>query len=170
VKINSSHAQLFKVFGEFCLYVLNDKEKGIELLQISKRLSHKNILNSQNEPNIETLMNEPVANAIVSNKKSDIGQILNINLLFSVMFGYQKDEIVGKKCDSIMPIIFGEFHQEFMLRFYDSIQDQNLDSKYVGSDQKNYGKNKNGYIFPINYRVSFIEETKYFVSFEAENT
>ncbi len=56
------------------------------------------------------VMNEPIAIAEISNKKNEYGTIKNINLLFAMLFGYSREEIIKKKIDLIIPVAYSSVH------------------------------------------------------------
>jgi len=57
----------------------------------------------------------------VSAKKVDPGVILNMNTLFTTFFGYQKEELLGKKINLLMPQIYSEMHDKYLIECFDNI-------------------------------------------------
>jgi hypothetical protein len=54
--------------------------------------------------------------------------------------------------------------------FCDNLHTNVLDSHYIEEEQRNYGKTKSGFIFPLLYTVLLIDESQYFVKFQTQNT
>ncbi|EGR30163.1 PAS domain S-box family protein [Ichthyophthirius multifiliis] len=114
--------------------------------------------------------NEPRPYIIAQKRKTQQTTIQNINMLFSVLFGYQRDEIIGKDLSLILPNIISIYHESLVNKMLENIYVTTLESNYFNREQKNFAKNKNGYIFPILYNVRPITEDfqKFFVVFEAD--
>lgn len=70
------------------LNVLNDKTKGLELLKEAKIVKdslRQDMMENKDEINLET---SPVPFICVSATKKDKGNILQLNQLFTTLFGY----------------------------------------------------------------------------------
>ncbi|EGR33143.1 PAS domain S-box family protein [Ichthyophthirius multifiliis] len=162
-KINPRVFQTIKVFGKFLINVLNDKENGLQLLEKAKQISQQEEQNEDknNEGINEDYKSEPVAYSVITNKKGEYGYIQSINLLFCILFGYQKEELIGKKIQMIIPNLYQQIHETLLQRFYENITLGIFESNYIGIDQYKFGRNKNGYIFPIFYRVNLLLEDGY---------
>lgn len=57
-----------------------------------------------------SVVTQPIAHAIISNKKGERGVIKQVNALFCILFGLQRDEILNKKINIIMPKIYSDIH------------------------------------------------------------
>ncbi len=109
--------------------------------------------------------NLPIAYAVVSNiKKQNLGKITNVNLLFSVLFGYQKEELMNKPIELIVPQLFHEFHGQQIVKFQEKINAGILDEFYIGQEHHRFGKDSNGYIFPLIYKVNLNEDGSNFIA------
>ncbi|EGR29894.1 PAS domain S-box family protein [Ichthyophthirius multifiliis] len=157
-KINNKIPQTIKTFGKYLIYVLNDRENGEILIEKAKNLAQ---LDENNEDKVEKILdfkNEPIAYSLVKNKKGEVGQIENVNLIFSVLFGYQKEEIQGKQIQLIIPNLYSEIHQQFMQRYFENVSLGIFDSNYINEDQQKFGRSKNGYLVALFYRVSILTD------------
>ncbi len=72
-------------------------------------------------------------------------------------FGYSKEEIQGKKINLIMADIYAQHHDNFFMMYISNLSAGNTASKYLEQNQSFFGKNKNGYIFPIISKVFFYQ-------------
>lgn len=113
--------------------------------------------------------NEPFI--YVGARKSESGVILNMNSIFTALFGYTKDEIIGKRINQLMPHKYAEKHDLYLNAFFENIviNLRDIDSDYLEVDQNRLFKHKNGYIFPLIYKVSFqSNEFRYVAVFRSE--
>lgn len=102
---------------------------------------------------------------VVRATRDEAGSIVRVNLLFSSLFGFSKEEVLGKKINLLMPEIYSANHNDFLNRFLEnSAQDQFYESKYLNVAQNFYGKNRSGYIFPMSSKVIFLKEQLSFIA------
>ena len=102
---------------------------------------------------------------VVRATKDDAGTVVRVNLLFSALFGYSKEDIITKKINILMPELYALNHNDFLNRFLEnSAADQFYESKYLNVNQNFYGKNKSGYIFPMTSKVIFLKEQLSFIA------
>ncbi|EGR30840.1 PAS domain S-box family protein [Ichthyophthirius multifiliis] len=160
-KINSKIHQTIKTFGKYLIYVLNDRENGKILLEKAEFIQQQQEQVEKKEDNIEKIFDfksEPIAYLVVKNKKGEIGHIEQCNMLFSALFGYQKEEVQNKQIQVILPNIYVEIHQQFLQRYYENVALGITNSNYLNENQYSFGKNRNGYIFPLFYYVSVLTD------------
>ena len=102
---------------------------------------------------------------VVRATRDEAGSIMRINLLFSSLFGYSKEEIINKKINILMPELYAMNHNDFLNRFIENTNaDQYYESKYLNINQNFFGKNKSGYIFPMTSKVIFLKEQLLFIA------
>ena len=156
--IDLNMAEIMKIYANFLIYILNDKEQGKQYLeQMRQRIElegrkHKNI---KHDP-----LNQPKATALVSLREHNLGVIQKANLLFSSLFGYQVEQIQGKNMNVIIPLLFQSYHEQFLIRFKEELhdieqEDEEGEAGYLGNPQKRFGVTKNGYLMQLNYIVDF---------------
>lgn len=148
MRIQHDKPLILKVFGEYLINIINDKDEGLHLLEKYEQLLNQE--KQQQKDNYFELLNEPVALAIISNKRNEIGQFTYVNLLFSSLFGFQKEEVIGKRIQLIMPLLYSGYHEDFMHKFQEKLQ-LGEESEYLQMEQYRMGKCKNDYIFPLEY-------------------
>lgn len=94
----------------------------------------------------------------ISNKeifKNNIGDIININNTCCSMFGFVKDELIGKKnVNSIIPKFMRNNHEKNIKNIFnnDLSDKKSKEFKRIYS----FGLNKSGYIFPVNMSLSLL--------------
>ena len=60
------------------------------------------------------------------------------------MFGYNEEELIGRKVTILVPPPFNKHHDDFIFR-YQTTKKSNI----IGRERKVFGSHKSGYIFPI---------------------
>ncbi|CAD8148889.1 unnamed protein product [Paramecium pentaurelia] len=175
-KINSNMPYTMQVFGNFMIHVMNDSKGGINLLNKAKQLKEHLRKNQQVHKDIFNFETDQIPFIYVSAKKSDTGNILQMNSLFTAYFGYTKEEIVGKKINILMPQKYAENHDKYMSNFFDNFvlnlrQEVGIESEYLDVDQNRLFKHKNGYLFPLTYQVTLhLDSLVYIATFKSEAT
>lgn len=94
-------------------------------------------------------MNEPIAYLISYKKKSDPTIFQSSNLLFSMMFGFSKENIIGKEISIILPNLYAKIHENLINKLKEKILLGNYSSTYINTTQERYAKSSSGYIFLI---------------------
>ncbi len=86
-----------------------------------------------------------------------------------MLFGYQLEELQGKKLDLVLPHLLKDYHEALLERFAELIEGD-YQSEYVGAPQKRFGKSKSGYLLPMHYTVYLMEERdQFFAEFQASD-
>ncbi|KAL4493019.1 hypothetical protein ABPG72_020798 [Tetrahymena utriculariae] len=171
IKIREDIPKILKIFGQFFIYVLNEKESGIELI---KKAKEQIVVGKEKEKDGKegnyNYKDNPIPYLLVNNAhKYEVGQILDLNSLFSIHFGYQREELIGKQVEIIIPQLISQYHQQIMITYYENMQLGQIESNYINEPQQRFGKNRNGYIFPIQYKVIPLndEMSRYVVEFQS---
>ncbi|KAL4426723.1 hypothetical protein ABPG74_006095 [Tetrahymena malaccensis] len=171
LKIKEDIPKILKIFGQFFIYVLNEKESGLELI---KKAKEQIVVGKQKEKEGQegnyNYKDNPIPYLLVNNgHKYEVGQIIDLNSLFSIHFGYQREELIGKQVETIIPQLISQYHQQIMITYYENIQLGQIESNYINEPQQRFGKNRNGYIFPIQYKVIPLNDeiSRYVVEFQS---
>ncbi len=94
------------------------------------------------------LENAPDAIVIVDEK----GIIQLVNIQAETLFGYSREEIVGKEVEMLMPAALHAAHASHRKDFY-----KNLQFRSMGTGLSLYGRKRNGDEFPVEISLSPIE-------------
>lgn len=119
----------------------------ISLGDIDKFKDTENRLN-QSQAVFELIL-EDISDAIFTSDEK--GEILFVNRAVSEMFGYEKDELVGKNLKYLMPFPFNESQDNFMEGTLSAGS-----KKIIGKDREIFGLRKNDAVFPIELVISKI--------------
>lgn len=105
-----------KLYCDFLVDILHDKENA-QVYQ--KKLSDlENAQNKFDENNLYHLnykiltQNEEYKYVVAGSENTNFGIIINISISVCAMFGYKKEELVGKHINGIIPDIFEKKHGE----------------------------------------------------------
>ena len=163
-----------KLYSEFLLQILNDKEKSNELKKVledinSNYYEQQVIINSNNERQIGMNSNIEDENIlIVSADNDNIGTILNVSLGICTIFGYTKKELINSKIEIILPNILSEAHTKLIYqRAYDykNMLNENLGSiekiKFDIMHNTTYGIDKENYMIDIKIIVNIAYSSLY---------
>ena len=146
IKINSHIPSVFKLYGQFLLNILNDTENGEKFVEQFNELVLK-IYNSDINKKINYNGTYNKSGLMFAGfHKNEFGHIKKINKEFINMFKISKEEAINKKIEIIMPSIYSDNHVDFILNFIKNNQDKEV---YFLKDNNFFGKDKNGFIFPI---------------------
>ena len=83
--------------------------------------------------------------------KEAFSTIININLVCASLFGYNKNELIGKKVTSLMPNIYAIFHDSFIENYLSSNE-----SKFLSKDRILFALHHSNYIFPVYLNVKVL--------------
>lgn len=92
------------------------------------------------------IMNSTIDGIIVMNSQ---GRILTVNPSVEDIFGYERDELVGKNISFLMPAPVATKHGEYLAQYLSTKQ-----SNIIGQVVEVEGKRQNGVCFPLELTVS----------------
>ncbi|CAD8148074.1 unnamed protein product [Paramecium pentaurelia] len=176
-KKNSLGFADLKTLANFYYQVFNDSFMG-QILKNQHKLAKQQLqVKVEDEDLIENnIEKHPIPFLQVCARKSEIGKIINLNSLFTTFFGYQKEELRGKSINILMPKVYAEQHDNYLIEFFDNMlinmqNDGDYPRTYIDQEQLQFIKHRNGYIIPFIYRVSFnIDSLQYLVCFKSDPT
>jgi len=108
---------------------------------------------------IEALFLYATEGILIVNEK---GEIIRINPSAEKLFGYEKDELAGKKIEVLIPQRFSSRHEGHREKF-----NKNPHPRSMGAGMELYGLKKNGAEFPVEISLSpySAEGKKYVIGF-----
>lgn len=143
-KSKSKIIELSKTIGVLKRSLVKIKEKEKQLVTIQNRLA--SVLNT-------------IGDAIITINKE--GNIVMVNPAFEKIWGYKKDEVLGKNLEEMMPDKYREAHKAGMNRYLETgvenVINQNLEL---------HALHANGTVFPIEIHISEtrIDDDLYFTA------
>ena len=151
-KINPDESLILRTYGRFLIDIQNDDVEGYELLQKARKLLSKKIYYQIARKNSFDAGIDQYPYVEVIGNGNDMGKIKNANLLFTILVGVNRDEIIDKKINNFMPDIFAQYHDTFFKNY--NSRDEDVDIKYLDNDNELFVKSRSGYIIPVVLRVT----------------
>eukprot|EP00347_Sterkiella_histriomuscorum_P005463 403356519 len=149
-----------KLYAQFQIEVLNDKEGGNELLLKAKESSQikSNFDIGGNADDIIVGgmgLNQQDGSPLIylSGENDRLGLISNLNLSACRVFGYlRKEELINKNIKVLQPGIYSFYHDEFIRSALLKSSEQ-----MTNKERSIYGKHISGYIFPLSLQIKFFQ-------------
>ena len=156
-----------KLYSQYLIDILNDQEsankynsKLIELEQAKHQYNEDNIFNM----NFKAMSrSEEYKYIVISCSPGNFGIICNMSLSVNVLFGFTKEELVGRPLDYILPELFIIPHkkllQEKVDKFKKSIILKNNTTSKIHSESRlieTFGRTKMKYLVPIKMKIVLV--------------
>ena len=151
-KINPDESLIMRTYGRFLIDIQNDAVEGYDLLQKARKLLSKKIYYQIARKNSFDAGVDQYPYVEVIGNGNDMGKIKNANLLFTILVGVNRDEIIDKKINNFMPDLFAQYHDTFFKNY--NSRDEDVDIKYLDNDNELFVKSRSGYIIPVILRVT----------------
>ena len=109
-----------------------------------------------NEEQLNALFNYATIGIIVTDVR---GTIINFNKRAETIFGYLKEEVLGKTVELLIPANFRKAHEHYRHDFYEHPSPRNM-----GHGRDLFGQKKDGTEFPVEVSLSnYTIDTELFV-------
>lgn len=119
-----------------------EKEKrAAELRSINKELAIQNEEKEKRTAEISRFFQHATEGILVAN---ELGEIIKINLSAEKLFGYEKNELIGKKIEKLVPKRFSKIHVAHRNDF-----NRHPHARSMGTGLELYGLKKDGTEFPV---------------------
>jgi len=135
LKISNSNGEAIKMQAIYINCILNDPLAAMKLLD-------------RHGQNSSTTEDQGFAVATVSGSLTTLGHIIDITQSACALFGYKKNEMVGRNINFLCPPPFDRVHDMFLMQFLSSEADFETKSRVV------YGLHQNGHIFPMEFVIT----------------
>ena len=165
-KLKHNDKDTIKYYADFLNDILNEKENAQkyknrlnEIEDVKQSPDDNNLINFD----INTFnSNSEYQFIVVSAQPEKFGIITNLSLGVCSMFGYTRNELVGKSLEMIMPEIYHKGHHEILLDRLNDFKKQSI----TLNDMKNYkpkfrdistfGRNKSRYLVLFTFKTALI--------------
>ena len=118
VKEKTNNIETYKLYIEYIENILKDDEKYQHFEKIKDLIFSETVENEEkiySNFNIDFLKhNHNIRYILISGRQKDLGTILDCSLSASAVFGYTKDEILGKNMNIFIPEIFHQKHNDIL--------------------------------------------------------
>ena len=167
-KVNLYDLDLVKLYYHYLLEILNDhsnankyKSKIIELEHITHQFDEDNIFNLNYK---ELIRSEEYKYLVINCSPDKLGTIKNLSLSTSLLFGFSKEELIGRPLDYILPELYILPHKKLLINNIEKYK-----KNYIFKNTKNYSdskifetfvRNKMKYLVPIKMKnvLAYSEE------------
>ena len=149
---NANDIRCLKIYGTFLCHVLKIPDESKALMDkafLQLVMATGEIEKSSKSYNF--LEDKEVGVIVVNGNKESIGRIEYINSSFMNIYGYSKEEIIGRNVSTIMPLNIGKYHNQFMLNFYTTSK-----PKLINQITQMIGLNKERLIHPVNLFIKIL--------------
>jgi len=167
--IKGDDLRVINLYSGFLKNILNDKRKYNNLNKILNSFSNVDKIKDKeidfSNFDLKSLnYSDEYKYIIVSAEEENLGIILNISLNACQVFGYNKNEVIGKKATLLFPEIYHNVYEQFLIQYTNKIKSNFYD---LLSNKKDYypefleiiidGKNKSKYLLTLYLKVFFAQ-------------
>lgn len=101
----------------------------------------------------DDLSKHSLATVIISGMRDDFCKIVNTNSAAGAVFGYTKNEMVGRKVEMLMSDVYARIHDQFVSRYISS-----MEGKMINKERLVVALHKARYIIPVTVFIKTIED------------
>ena len=168
-EIKTNDYEVIKLYESFIKNILNNHEKYKKYHSISINLvNYIKIKNKEFDyTNFDlSILNESDDNnyLLISTDEENKGTIVNISLGACSIFGYTKNEIIGKNMNILIPELFQKLHEKVFnsvtektkTQFYDNLVNKII-YKPEYTELYIHAKNKSKYLIPLYFKIYLVQ-------------
>ena len=166
-RVNLYDQDTIKLYSQYLIEILNDQEEAnkynlklIELEQAKPQFNEDNIFNMNYRAMTRS---EEYKYLVINCSPGNLGTICNMSLSVNILFGFTKEELIGRPIDYILPELFIIPHKKLLLekteKFRKNILLKNNSNTKIRSDYKiieTFGRNKMKYLVPIKMKIVLV--------------
>ena len=179
IKTKTNNISVFKLYSEYIEIILKNNEKYLKYKNINTSIYSESVENESKKYanfNLDILkLNDNKAFLLLSGRKKDLGSIIDCSISASTVFGYTKEELIGKHMNLFIPDIFHPKHN-IIVNKYSKIfnidlfeqQFQNKEYSPIFTEGTFFGVLKSKFIKPLNLKVYYIKTEDNLISFIVE--
>lgn len=166
-KIRINDQEALRYYSDFLSDILNDKEKASiyksRLNEVDNEKLNSDDLNFLNNDANALSSSDENQFIIIHAEEEKIGIIKNLSLGICILFGYTKQELVGKNIEFLMPEMYHKYHKTILMNRLNNEKKDDLIAKQQSktfkttwTDVNGYGKNKSRNLIPTFFKVAFL--------------
>ena len=167
-RVNLYDQDIIKLYTQYLTEIVNNQAKANAYNDKLLELEQKK--HQFNEENLYDLNYKAMARSeeykyiIISGSPINFGTICNLSLSLCPLFGFTKEELIGRPLDFILPELFCIPHRKIVMEKVDNFKktmlakNKNLSAR-IRSEPKiiqSFAKNKMKYLVPIKVKIAFV--------------
>ncbi|TPX61888.1 hypothetical protein PhCBS80983_g00801 [Powellomyces hirtus] len=165
LRLSPHSANVYRLYGNFLINILNDVKQGQALLQHADELedsgdkgdgegsNHEDTFDGDATLANTVKLNEDSAMFTISGDEESLGLIENVNQPALKMFGYRKGEILHKNISIIIPSPFCEMHDYLLKQYLDTGR-----AKVIDRPRSVLAVHSTGYLMTVSLLVKQVTE------------
>ncbi|KAI8613970.1 hypothetical protein BC830DRAFT_420704 [Chytriomyces sp. MP71] len=175
IKLTPDSSDVYRLYGRFLINVLNDKKSGQELLDHAEELDDESLNQSEGSDDDGSVGSSPEYSdeedtprkskatnlfcndncvITISGEQQNLGHMLSMNPNAMKLFGYKKNEWVGRNISAIVPSPFSEAHDGFLIKYLETGY-----AKVIERTRDVLGLHKEGFLIPMSLCVKHVVES-----------
>ena len=168
-EIKKNDYEIIKLYESFIKNILNNKEKYKKYHKISVDLTNYNKIKIKevDYTNFDLSIlkeSDEINYLIISTDEENKGVIINMSLGACSIFGYHKNELIGKNMNILIPELFKTMHEKAFnnitektkTQFYDNLVNK-LIYKPEFTELYVHAKNKSKYLIPLYLKIYLVQ-------------
>jgi len=179
IKEKTNNIETYKLYIEYIENILKDDEKYQNFEKIKDLIFSETVESEEkiySNFNIDFLKhNHNIRYILISGRQKDLGTILDCSLSASTVFGYTKDEIIGKNLNIFIPEIFHQKHDIILsnqsninnLRLFNKLY-QKKEYRPTFTEGNFFGTFKSKFLKKIKLKVYLVKTEENLVTFVVE--
>ncbi|CAD8150032.1 unnamed protein product [Paramecium pentaurelia] len=145
---NQQLPQALRLYSKYLIEIFNDRISGFDLLEQARKIESSFAQRKAFKLGMTSNLNvdgQEDGCVFISLEEEKFGQIYAINMAAASLLGFDKNELMNKKINNIMPQLYAKHHDDFLRRFLDTNE-----ATLLNKERLLLGKHKNGYLLGIN--------------------
>lgn len=167
-KLKHNDELVIRIYSDFLLDILNEKEKGLYYQNRLKEIEGTNDnekISEDKDINLDHLISDDFQYIMITAENEKPNIIKKLTTEICSLFGYSKEELIGQPIDILMPEQYQKIHKKILqnkLDEYKKFVANNLHAKKKRKFKKVYkdvfgmAKNKSKYLVPIKIQANLI--------------
>ena len=167
-RVNLYDQDIIKLYTQYLTDIVNNPTKAniyndklVELEQKKHQFNEENLYDLNYKAMARS---EEYKYLVINGSPSNFGTICNLSLSLCPLFGFTKDELIGRPLDFILPELFCIPHRNILIEKVDEfkktmlVKNKNL-SQRIRSEPKiiqSFAKNKMKYLVPVKVKIAFV--------------
>ena len=171
--------EIIKLYSQFVDGILCDEEKSEKCKKNSKVVFYNKIeIHEKDYTNFDIeILNENInlPYLIISASKDHIGKIIDLSMNIIKIFGYSKNELIGKNINILIPKIFHKIHDLLLinqiesdnLKLFDELNKKKVYFPHFIKKEV-YGLSKMKFLIELNINIYFVKTEKNIIVYIVE--